>query len=159
MTASDDDLIQKGQDDLIRRGDALDAMNSVALTYGATWEPHSVKLCKDAIAAIPAAQVGVKPCGGCGEINPQKRCIGCSHDFGTPESAWVRKYRNVALQPSPDVTALVEALEKLVHAVCGETGFAQSVRDCSGFAYPWPALDEAELIARAALARVKGGKA
>ena len=42
-------------DDLIRRVDALDAMNSVALTYGATWEPHSVKLRKDAISAIPAA--------------------------------------------------------------------------------------------------------
>lgn len=73
-------------------------------------------------------------------------------------AAWNRRAIPAA-QPSPDVEALVEALEKLVHAVCGETGFAQSVRDCSGFAYPWPALDEAELIARAAIARVKGGDA
>lgn len=43
-------------DDLIRRGDAIAALNSVALTYGATWEPHSVRLCKDAMRTIPAAQ-------------------------------------------------------------------------------------------------------
>lgn len=43
-------------DDLIRRGDAIAALDSVALTYGATWEPHSVRLCKDALRAIPAAQ-------------------------------------------------------------------------------------------------------
>ena len=61
MTCSDNDLIQKGQDDLIRRGDAIAALNSVALSYGATWEPHSVKLCKDAISAIPSTQVSVKP--------------------------------------------------------------------------------------------------
>ena len=47
--------------DLIRRGDALNAMNSVALTYGATWEPHSVKLCKEALRALPAVQPTASP--------------------------------------------------------------------------------------------------
>jgi len=32
------------------------------------------------------------PCGGCGAKSNSERCIGCFHDFGTPESAWVRKY-------------------------------------------------------------------
>ena len=50
---------------------------------------------------------------------------------------------------------LVEALEALRHAVCGETGFASCVRANSGKAYPWPALDEAEALANAALAEVQ----
>lgn len=33
-----------------------------------------------------------KPCGGCGARSDRERCMGCMHDFGTPESAWVRKY-------------------------------------------------------------------
>ncbi|GAA5664933.1 hypothetical protein Brsp07_03432 [Brucella sp. NBRC 14130] len=32
----------------------------------------------------------LKPCGGCGATSDRERCIGCLHDFGTPESAWVR---------------------------------------------------------------------
>lgn len=32
------------------------------------------------------------PCGGCGATEDSQRCIGCLHDFGTPDSAWVRKY-------------------------------------------------------------------
>lgn len=46
-----------------------------------------------------------------------------------------------------------EALGDLLHAVCGETGFAECVRRDSGKAYPWPALDEAEKSARAALGK------
>ena len=45
---------------------------------------------------------------------------------------------------------LREALEKLHHAVCGETGFAAAVRQESGKAYPWPALDIADELARPA---------
>jgi len=45
----------------------------------------------------------------------------------------------------------LEALRELFEAVCGETGFAQAVRAESGFAYPWPALDNAEAKARAAI--------
>lgn len=46
---------------------------------------------------------------------------------------------------------LEAALHKLHHAVCGETGFAACVRLDSGKAYPWPALDDADETARAAL--------
>ena len=50
---------------------------------------------------------------------------------------------------------LVEALEGLLHAVCGETGFANAVRGTAGKAYPWPALDMAEEKARKALFAIK----
>lgn len=46
---------------------------------------------------------------------------------------------------------LREALNAMVHAVCGETGFANAVRVVSGTQYPWPALDLAEAKAIAAL--------
>lgn len=34
---------------------------------------------------ISAARKGgeTEPCGGCGESDPEKRCIGCLHDFNT----------------------------------------------------------------------------
>jgi hypothetical protein len=38
------------------------------------------------------------PCDGCGATENSKRCIGCLHDFGTPESAWVQKYTRPATQ-------------------------------------------------------------
>lgn len=50
-----------------------------------------------------------------------------------------------------EVEKLRGALNKLHHAVCGETGFAACVRLDSGKAYPWPALDDADETARAAL--------
>lgn len=53
--------------------------------------------------------------------------------------------------------ALRKALESLLHAVCGETGFAAAVRRVSGTSYPWPALELAEDIARAALS-LPGGR-
>ncbi|PWL17433.1 hypothetical protein DKP76_11690 [Falsochrobactrum shanghaiense] len=40
----------------------------------------------------------LKPCGGCGATSERERCIGCLHDFGTPESAWV------AARPAPAAT-------------------------------------------------------
>ena len=52
----------------------------------------------------------------------------------------------------------VEALRKLHHAVCGETGFAACVRLDSGLAYPWPALDEADEMTRAIIAEIEGEK-
>lgn len=42
---------------------------------------------------------GPIPCGGCGETDSRKRCIGCLHDFGTTESAWVH------LSVSPEALA------------------------------------------------------
>lgn len=46
---------------------------------------------------------------------------------------------------------LRDALATLLHAVCGETGFANAVRSATGKAYPWPALDIAEEKAKKAL--------
>jgi len=37
-----------------------------------------------------------KPCGGCGATIERERCIGCMHDFGTAESAWVRAMLNAS---------------------------------------------------------------
>lgn len=50
---------------------------------------------------------------------------------------------------------LRDALEDLLHAVCGEKGFAEAVRRDSGRIYPWPALELAEAKARKALGRSK----
>lgn len=47
------------------------------------------------------------------------------------------------------------ALADLLHAVCGERGFAEAVRRDSGRIYPWPALELAEAKARAALDQSK----
>ncbi len=49
--------------------------------------------------------------------------------------------------------ALANALEALLHAVCGDTGFAECVRRDTGKAYPWPALKAAEKQALDALKR------
>jgi hypothetical protein len=57
-----------------------------------------------------------------------------------------------------ELAKAVEALRKLHHAVCGETGFAACVRLDSGLAYPWPALDEADEMTRATLAEIEGEK-
>ena len=50
---------------------------------------------------------------------------------------------------------VMAALGKLHHAVCGETGFAQCVRDDSKTLYPWPALDVADHAASATLAKLR----
>jgi hypothetical protein len=57
-----------------------------------------------------------------------------------------------------ELAKAVEALRKLHHAVCGETGFAACVRLDSGLAYPWPALDEADEMTRAIIAEIEGEK-
>jgi hypothetical protein len=51
--------------------------------------------------------------------------------------------------------ALREALVGLLHAVCGEKGFAEAVRRDSGRIYPWPSLELAEAKALAALGQTK----
>ena len=54
------------------------------------------------------------------------------------------------------LTKAVEALKSLHHAVCGKNGFAAAVRNHSGKAYPWEALDIADEQTRATLAEIKG---
>ena len=66
-----------------------------------------------------------------------------------------RGYYDGCANPIVRYDALREALEDLLHAVCGEKGFAQAVRRDSGRIYPWPALDLAEAKARKALGRSK----
>lgn len=46
-------------------------------------------------ARFPKPSWWEAPCGGCGATTDRERCIGCLHDFGTPESAWVRKMGHV----------------------------------------------------------------
>jgi hypothetical protein len=65
-------------------------------------------------------------------------------------SLW-RFWNSKAKEQAEEIDRLREALGKMLQAVCGETGFANAVRQVSGLAYPWPALDEAEAKARTAL--------
>lgn len=63
----------------------------------------------------------------------------------------IERLRNAMVVMDNTVQELTEALREMFEAVCGETGFAQAVRAESGIPYPWPALDLAEAMARAAL--------
>ena len=38
---------------------------------------------------VPVESLGrdAEPCGGCGNSDPSKRCIGCGHNFTTPEES------------------------------------------------------------------------
>jgi len=47
-------------------------------------------------------------CGGCGETDSRKRCMGCLHDFGTPDSSWVRGV--VATQPEGNAPTIGEGV-------------------------------------------------
>jgi hypothetical protein len=60
------------------------------------------------------------------------------------------------IEAADEIERLREAVDGLLRAVCGPTGFANAVREHSGVGYPWPSLDEAEARARAALP--KGSK-
>lgn len=44
---------------------------------------------RDAEVAVPVESLGrdAEPCGGCGNSDPSKRCIGCGHNFTTPEES------------------------------------------------------------------------
>lgn len=57
----------------------------------------------------------------------------------------------VADAQAADIVRLRDALLVLHRSVCGPTGFADAVRHNSGKAYPWPSLDVADELARAAL--------
>ena len=71
-------------------------------------------------------------------------------DYADAEKLLEEAQDLLATTPTADVSVR-HALKELLHAVCGETGFANAVRQHSGKAYPWPALDIAEQNARAAL--------
>lgn len=71
------------------------------------------------------------------------------------ESNYDHGYYDGSTHPIVRHDALREALVDLLHAVCGEKGFAQAVRRDSGRIYPWPALELAEAKALAALEQSK----
>lgn len=62
-----------------------------------------------------------------------------------------RGYYDGCANPIVRYDALRDALADMLHAVCGEKGFAEAVRRDSGRIYPWPALELAEAKSRAAL--------
>jgi hypothetical protein len=83
------------------------------------------------------------------------------HYFCKPD-IFAKTYEPSHMQVGASLTAAqkagpvsLEALKALHHAVCGETGFAAAVRADSGLAYPWPALDIADELARAAIAQAQ----
>lgn len=55
------------------------------------------------------------PCGGCGAKSDRERCIGCGHDFGTPESEWFRDHPQDA-----------ESLREQVARLTDELGFSRA---------------------------------
>jgi hypothetical protein len=71
------------------------------------------------------------------------------------EAHYDRGYYDGSTHPIVRHDALREALADLLHAVCGEKGFAEAVRRDSGRIYPWPALELAEAKALAALEQSK----
>lgn len=70
-----------------------------------------------AIKGHADAESQTTPCGGCGAASDAERCIGCMHDFGTPESAWVRRHNPLETQPTHKTTAEREASAALVRAL------------------------------------------
>jgi hypothetical protein len=47
----------------------------------------------ETIKTLVVVDKTTEPCGGCGETDPNKRCMGCMHDFGEKDS-WVHQYRS-----------------------------------------------------------------
>jgi hypothetical protein len=87
------------------------------------------------------------PCYPVGIVEP--------HLVALRQHAHDQGYYDGSTHPIVQHDALREALVDLLHAVCGEKGFAQAVRWDSGRIYPWPALELAEAKALAALEKSK----
>ena len=92
-------------------GDMIDRDSAIAIAQEARESGETdMRGIIHAIRYLPAAPMGVEPCGGCGNADPSKRCLGCLHDFGTPDSAWVKSQNQFAPAPTL-VDALAEALK------------------------------------------------
>jgi hypothetical protein len=61
------------------------------------------------------------PCGGCGATSERERCLGCLHDFGTPESAWVRRHN-----PPQQQTTLTDEQRNVVKRMLPREHYALS---------------------------------
>ena len=111
---------------------------------------------------VDTAMLALCPVPWCGSPNAKARSFDANHrrhwiecgkcNFKTPQMPSRTKVITLWNTRQPTQSdALREALADLLHAVCGETGFAETVRRDSGRIYPWPALDIAEAKAIAAL--------
>ena len=74
------------------------------------------------------------------------------NDMHTRECEMRDRYRIKLAAAEAKLREAVEVMWTLYHAACGPTGFAAAVRATSGVPYPWPALDDADDLARAFLA-------
>ncbi len=66
----------------------LDRLQSLSRRLG--W-PLGRLLIASAVEQLERDHPAPIKCGGCGAAADKDRCLGCLHDFGTPESEWVRK--------------------------------------------------------------------
>lgn len=153
---SDNDLIQKGQDDLIRRGDAK-----------ARFSERGLAFVRSGLDAIPAVQPTVKPLGADGvTIHPQDILNAAwRDDLGEEGLAMYARIlaaldmqptvspKQLAAQPD-DVAALVEALEQAKDFIDDQYACAES----QAVQGEYVAKDARQLwyMLCAALARVKG---
>jgi hypothetical protein len=87
--------------------------------------------------------------------NCEAQAAEIEHLRAEAEAHYDRGYYDGSTHPIVRHDALREALADLLHAVCGEKGFAEAVRRDSGRIYPWPALELAEAKAIAALEQSK----
>jgi hypothetical protein len=87
--------------------------------------------------------------------NCEAQAAEIEHLRAEAEAHYDRGYYDGSTHPIVRHDALREALADLLHAVCGEKGFAEAVRRDSGRIYPWPALELAEVKAIAALEQSK----
>lgn len=95
-----------------------------------------------------------KPRGELGALH------GAGMAFAYKDVAKTIRAKLATTTPQPGAEALrelTEATQALLHAVCGETGFAAAVRAHSGISYPWPALDIAEERVRSVLESLLAG--
>lgn len=152
---------------------AIDAMDEEAVTIAMTPDQaralaagivaaaenaEAHPMTRDEALIRTALEMAAAEAEGCGTCAVCDDCFVASAAIRSIDPAEVlEKVGEVETTPAPDAIArLVEALEAMLHAVCGETGFAACVRHDSGLAYPWPALEAAEEKARSVLRALKG---
>lgn len=99
-------------------------------------------------------------CGGCGEADPEKRCIGCLHDFGNSGSAWVNlPEAATALAESQATIArqqalLDRALEQSFNDKARADRMEAALREAEAYlaeSYSYDHSSDARMVIRAAL--------
>jgi hypothetical protein len=108
---------------------------------------------REAFHAIQAIECSSQPFWA---INEGVLILEGHYDKAPRLQAFARHRLTTTAALRADNERLRRALEAMLAAVCGEDGFANAVRRASETAYPWPALDFAEELARQALATQPG---